>query len=103
MVSLLVFSDGGNAENSNFGIGPLRPTPAHPGFPLRGRMVYRLRGGIADFGNNLSDLGVSAVKTYAALPGLARFFLVSRASPLVEVFRPVGAGRMGIWMKTKMK
>lgn len=41
--------------------------------------------------NHLRDLGVSAVKTYVALTGLGLFLHVSRASPLVEVFRPVGA------------
>jgi hypothetical protein len=30
---------------------------------------------------------------YVALTGLACFLLVSRASPFVEVFRPVGAGK----------
>ena len=41
--------------------------------------------------NHLRDLCVSAVKTYVALTGLGLFLHVSRASPLVEVFRPVGA------------
>ena len=45
--------EGGRVVNSEFGmrIGPVKPAPAHPGFPLRGWMVCRLRGGISETGD----------------------------------------------------
>ena len=35
-----------DAEPALLKLGPLKPTPAHPGFPLRGWMACRVRGGI---------------------------------------------------------
>jgi hypothetical protein len=35
-------------DNGYGNFGPLRPSPAHPGFPLRDRMVVRLRGGMRE-------------------------------------------------------
>ena len=37
--------------------GPLKPSPAHPGIPLRGWMVVRLRGGIRGCERSLGEGG----------------------------------------------
>jgi len=39
---------GGSLKAGERILGPLKPAPAHPHFPLRGWMVVRYRGGIRE-------------------------------------------------------